>query len=178
MAEALLGRGAARTCTCGGWVLSARWKGCTLEAACSQAGKASAPRPQLFAGSQQPGYSGWPVQGSSCSGQGLNWQHWPLNSCSLRQLPIRDRVPLTTCGHQLEKVSDPEPTPSPLIGNKIVLSSWSCLGNWYAVTEKMTKLRSIQKFLEISSIPVTMKSQFRGLPGIFFLLYLWSFFLF
>ena len=33
---------------------------------------------------------------------------------------------------------------------------------------KMAKLRSIQKFLEISSIPVTMRSQFWGLPGIFF----------
>ena len=33
---------------------------------------------------------------------------------------------------------------------------------------KMAKLRSIQKFLEISSIPVTMRSQFWGIPGIFF----------
>ena len=111
----------------GGW-------GCTLGAARSQAGKAPAPRPQLFAGSQQPGCSGWPAQGSWGSGQGLSRQHHPLNSSSRGQLPIWHCVPLATCRHQLEKVSDPEPTPSPLIGNKTILSSWPCLENQYAVT--------------------------------------------
>lgn len=67
---------------------------------------------------------------------GLSQQRHPLNSHSSGQLPLRYCVPLTTLGYQLEKVSDPEPAPSPLIGNKTKLSSWLCLEDQHVVTLK------------------------------------------
>lgn len=104
-------------------------RGCTLGAARSQAGKA--PRPEAPAVRSLP--AAW-LLGLAHSGfpglrEGLSQQHHPLNSHARGQLPIWHRVPLATCGHQLEKVSDPEPTPSPLIGNKAILPSWSYLEN-------------------------------------------------
>lgn len=69
-------------------------------------------------------------------GWGLSQQHHPLNSHSSGQLPLWYCVPLTTLGYQLEKVSDPEPAPSPLVENKTKLSSWLCLEDQRVVTLK------------------------------------------
>ena len=87
-------------------------RGCTLGAARSQAGKA--PRPEAPAVRSLP--AAW-LLGLAHAGflglrEGLSQPHHPLNSHARGQLPIRHRVPLATCGHQLEKVSDPEPTPA------------------------------------------------------------------
>lgn len=92
-------------------------QGRTPGAAHSQAGKAPALWPQLFAGSQQPGLQ---VPGL---GWGLSRQCGPLNSHSSGQLPLWCCVPLAARGHQLEKVSDPESALSPHVGNKTKLLS-------------------------------------------------------